>query len=109
MVLLAAIGCERFLGKIGFGQLGIVQSTANMVNALATLGLGVTATKNYWTLLDNHGTFWHRNGCVVLLQGPAHCSVDDACVRANQFHTYRLCYCLFERDAGIPEWRPIRL
>ena len=41
MVLLAAIGCARFLGKTGFGQLGVVQSTANMVGAVATLGLGV--------------------------------------------------------------------
>jgi O-antigen/teichoic acid export membrane protein len=45
MVLLATIGCARFLGKTGFGQLGIVQSTANMVSALASLGLGVTATR----------------------------------------------------------------
>jgi O-antigen/teichoic acid export membrane protein len=45
MVLLAAIGCARFLGKSGFGQLGIVQTTANMVSALAALGLGVTATR----------------------------------------------------------------
>lgn len=45
MVLFAAIGCARFLGKVGFGQLGIVQSTANMVSALAALGLGITATR----------------------------------------------------------------
>jgi O-antigen/teichoic acid export membrane protein len=45
MVLFAAIGCARFLGKTGFGQLGVVQSTANMVGAVATLGLGVTATR----------------------------------------------------------------
>jgi O-antigen/teichoic acid export membrane protein len=45
MVLLAAIGCARILGKGGFGQLGIVQSTANMVSSLAALGLGVTATR----------------------------------------------------------------
>jgi len=45
MVLLAAIGCARFLGKNGFGQLGIVQSTANMVSTLAALGLGITATR----------------------------------------------------------------
>jgi O-antigen/teichoic acid export membrane protein len=45
MLLLAAIGCARFLGKSGFGQLGIVQSTANMVSTLAALGLGVTATR----------------------------------------------------------------
>jgi len=45
MVLLAAIGCARLLGTARFGELGIVQSTANMVSALAALGLGVTATR----------------------------------------------------------------
>ena len=45
MVLLATIGCARFLGKAGFGQFGIVQSTATMVSTLATLGLGITATR----------------------------------------------------------------
>lgn len=44
-LLLAAIGCARLLGRTGFGQLGIVQSTANMVSTLAALGLGVTATR----------------------------------------------------------------
>lgn len=45
MVLFAAVGCARILGKTGFGQLGVVQSTANMVGAVAALGLGVTATR----------------------------------------------------------------
>jgi O-antigen/teichoic acid export membrane protein len=45
MVLFAAIGCARLLGKHAFGQFGIVQNTANMVSALAALGLGITATK----------------------------------------------------------------
>jgi O-antigen/teichoic acid export membrane protein len=45
MVLFAAVGCARILGKSGFGQLGVVQSTANMVGAVAALGLGVTATR----------------------------------------------------------------
>lgn len=45
MTLMAAIGCARLLGKNGFGQLGIVQSTANMVSVFAILGLSVTATK----------------------------------------------------------------
>lgn len=44
-ILLAAIGCARFLGKSGFGQFGIVQTTATMVSAVATLGLGITATR----------------------------------------------------------------
>jgi O-antigen/teichoic acid export membrane protein len=45
MTLLGAIGCARFLGKSGFGRFGIVQTTANMVSALAALGLGITATR----------------------------------------------------------------
>jgi O-antigen/teichoic acid export membrane protein len=45
MSLVAAIGCARFLGKNGFGQFGIVQTTANLVSAVAALGLGITATK----------------------------------------------------------------
>jgi O-antigen/teichoic acid export membrane protein len=45
MTLLTAIVCARFLGRNGFGRFGIVQSTANMVSALAALGLGITATK----------------------------------------------------------------
>lgn len=52
MVLVAAVGCARILGKTGFGQLGVVQSTANMVGAVAALGLGVTATKYVADLRD---------------------------------------------------------
>jgi O-antigen/teichoic acid export membrane protein len=52
MVLAAAVGCARILGKTGFGQLGVVQSTANMVGAVAALGLGVTATRYVADLRD---------------------------------------------------------
>jgi len=52
MILFAAIGCARILGKTGFGQLGMVQATANMVGAVAALGLGVTATKYVADLRD---------------------------------------------------------
>jgi O-antigen/teichoic acid export membrane protein len=45
MVLLAAIVCARYLGKDGYGRFGIVQTTANMVASLASLGLGMTATR----------------------------------------------------------------
>jgi O-antigen/teichoic acid export membrane protein len=45
MVLLTSIGCARFLGKSIFGQFGIVLGTANVVSAMATLGLGITATQ----------------------------------------------------------------
>lgn len=44
-VLAASVGCARLLGTTGFGQLGMVQSTAGMFGIFAGLGLGLTATK----------------------------------------------------------------
>ncbi len=37
--------CARFLGKAGFGELGMVQSTVGTFGIFAGLGLGLTATK----------------------------------------------------------------
>lgn len=45
LTLVAAILCARLLGKVGFGELGIVQSTVGTFGILAGLGLGLTATK----------------------------------------------------------------
>jgi O-antigen/teichoic acid export membrane protein len=44
-VLAASVGCARLLGTTGFGQLGMIQSTAGMFGIFAGLGLGLTATK----------------------------------------------------------------
>jgi O-antigen/teichoic acid export membrane protein len=44
-LLAASIVCARFLGKDGFGALGIIQSTAGMFGIFAGLGLGLTAAK----------------------------------------------------------------
>jgi O-antigen/teichoic acid export membrane protein len=44
-LLAASVVCARFLGKAGFGQLGMIQSTAGMFGVFAGLGLGLTATK----------------------------------------------------------------
>lgn len=44
--LCAAILVARMLGKTGFGELGIVQSTVGMLGTFAGLGLGLTATKH---------------------------------------------------------------
>ena len=44
-LLAASILCARFLGKEGFGALGMIQSTAGMFGIFAGLGLGLTATK----------------------------------------------------------------
>ncbi len=43
--LVASIFVARMLGKVGFGELGIIQSTVGMFGVVAVFGLGVTATK----------------------------------------------------------------
>jgi O-antigen/teichoic acid export membrane protein len=44
-LLAAAVVCARFLGREGFGALGMIQSTAGMFGIFAGLGLGLTAAK----------------------------------------------------------------
>jgi O-antigen/teichoic acid export membrane protein len=44
-LLAASVACARFLGKDGFGALGMIQSTVGMFGIFAGLGLGLTATK----------------------------------------------------------------
>jgi len=43
--LIASILVARMLGKSGFGELGIIQSTVGMFGTFAGFGLGMTATK----------------------------------------------------------------
>jgi O-antigen/teichoic acid export membrane protein len=43
--LLASILVARFLGRNGFGQLGVIQSTVAMFQVFGGFGLGLTATK----------------------------------------------------------------
>jgi len=43
--LIASILVARMLGKSGFGELGIIQSTVGMFGTFAGFGLGLTATK----------------------------------------------------------------
>lgn len=43
--LIAAIVTARLLGKVGFGELGMINSTMGMFGVFAGLGLGLTATK----------------------------------------------------------------
>jgi O-antigen/teichoic acid export membrane protein len=45
LTLMASIACARLLGKAGFGELGIIQSTVGTFGTFAGLGLGLTATK----------------------------------------------------------------
>jgi O-antigen/teichoic acid export membrane protein len=44
-LLAASVVCAWFLGKEGFGAMGMIQSTAGMFGIFAGLGLGITATK----------------------------------------------------------------
>jgi len=45
LILAASVLVARILGKTGYGELGIVQSTVGMFGAFAGFGLGLTATK----------------------------------------------------------------
>jgi O-antigen/teichoic acid export membrane protein len=46
LALVTSIITARFLGKAGFGEFGIIQSTIIMFATFATFGMGVTATKH---------------------------------------------------------------
>jgi O-antigen/teichoic acid export membrane protein/SAM-dependent methyltransferase len=46
LMLAASILVARMLGKTGFGELGIIQSTVGMFGVFAGFGLGLTATKH---------------------------------------------------------------
>jgi len=43
--VVSSILVARMLGKVGMGELGIVQSTVGILSAFAGLGMGLTATK----------------------------------------------------------------
>ena len=45
IVLIAGIICANILGKVGYGELGIVRSTINLFIVFGTAGLGITATR----------------------------------------------------------------
>lgn len=44
-VLVAGIICANILGKVGYGQFGMVRSTINLFVVFGTAGMGVTASK----------------------------------------------------------------
>lgn len=46
LMLVASIVVARLLGKTGFGELGVIQSTVGMFGVFAGFGLGLTATKH---------------------------------------------------------------
>jgi len=45
IMLLAAVFCGRVLGRSGFGELGMIQSTAGMFGVFAGFNLGMTTTR----------------------------------------------------------------
>ena len=45
LALISSVLVARILGKVGFGELGIVQTTVGMFGAFAGFGLGLTSTK----------------------------------------------------------------
>ncbi len=53
LMLLASIVVARLLGKTGFGELGIIQSTIGMLGVFAGFGLGLTATKHVAEFRDD--------------------------------------------------------
>ncbi len=46
MALLSSVIVARYLGREGFGQLGVIQNTVGMFGTFAGFGLGMTATKH---------------------------------------------------------------
>jgi O-antigen/teichoic acid export membrane protein len=46
LALAAGIVAAHILGKVAFGELGIIQSTLSMFGTFATFGVGLTATKH---------------------------------------------------------------
>jgi O-antigen/teichoic acid export membrane protein len=46
LALLASVITARLLGKVLFGELGIIQSTSSMFGSLASFGMGLTAAKH---------------------------------------------------------------
>ena len=60
--------CAWFLGKEGFGALGMIQSTAGMFGVFAGLGLGITTTKYVSELRRLEPV---RTGRILALSGAA--------------------------------------
>jgi O-antigen/teichoic acid export membrane protein len=60
--LIAAIVTARILGKFGYGQFGIINSTVILFSTFAGLGLGITATKY---IAQYHQTDPERTGRIM--------------------------------------------
>ena len=60
--MIAAIIAARLLGKFGYGQLGMINSTVILFSTFAGLGLGITATKY---IAQFHQTNLERTGRIM--------------------------------------------
>jgi O-antigen/teichoic acid export membrane protein len=60
--IVASIAVARLLGKSGFGEFGVIQSTVAMFQIFAGFGLGLTATKY---VAENRNSDPHRVGRVL--------------------------------------------
>jgi len=64
--LISSILVAQFLGKTGFGEYGIIQSTIGLFGAFAGFGMGVTATKYIAEFREKHP---RRAGRIMGLTG----------------------------------------
>lgn len=64
--LISSIFVAQFLGKTGFGEFGIIQSTIGLFGAFAGFGMGVTATKYIAEFREKHP---RRAGRIMGLTG----------------------------------------
>ena len=72
-LLAASIGSARILGVQGFGELGMIQSTAGMFGVFAGMGLGLTATKYVAEFRENEparaGRILALSSIIALISG----------------------------------------
>ena len=66
LMLCATVLVARILGKTGYGELGMIQSTVGMFGVLAGFGLGLTATKY---VAEYRQTDSERAGRIIGLSG----------------------------------------
>jgi O-antigen/teichoic acid export membrane protein len=66
LMLAASVLVARMLGKTGYGELGMIQSTVGMFGVFAGFGLGLTATKY---VAEFRGSDPERTGRIIGLSG----------------------------------------
>jgi O-antigen/teichoic acid export membrane protein len=95
LTLLASIVTARLLGKVSFGELGMVQSTVGMFGVFAGFGLGLTATKHVAELRTTNPD---RAGRIIGLSA----IVAAVCGGAISFVLYAIAPMLATRTINAP-------